>query len=378
MTMPPLRPFVRALAATALAAGAAACRPKADAAPPPSDPPGEVHYGPTSPSLQYLTVDTVRPRTERVVATLPAQLVVNENHTARVASPVTGRISTVPVNLGDRVAAGAALAFIASSDVGLAESDLLKAEAALAQTQAALVRAKDLFANKVIAEKDLQQAVNDEAQARAERDRAKGRVTLLGAASTSIQQDFVLRSPIAGVVVERNASPGAQAQGDGSQSLFTISALDTLWLVANLYQRDLPGVKVGDRLRFHTDAQPGRDFDAKVSYVSSVLDPQTRTASLRATLANPGGLLRPQMFGEARLVAPDSGKTLVVPAEALVTDQDKRIVYVQVSPGRFRRREVTVGSEDRAFAEILSGVSAGELLVTRGSILVHADASQGR
>src|SRR5262245_58012507 len=147
-----------------------ACRTTDDApAPePPASPSGEVRLEPNDPKLAYLTLDTVAPRTEKVVAVLPAQLVVDEDHTSRIASPVTGRVRTIDVELGDRVHAGQALAHIASSDVAQAESDLLKSQAALSQASAALERARDLYQNKVIALKDLQQAESDEAQARAE------------------------------------------------------------------------------------------------------------------------------------------------------------------------------------------------------------------
>jgi len=379
--------FNRLPARLALAAAAvlgpvtvARCRgtQEAPAAQPPPPPSGEVRLEPDSPKLAYISVDTVLPRTERVVAVLPAQLVPNEDHTVHVATPVAGRVRTLEVQLGDRVRAGQALARIASSDVAQAQSELLKAEASLTQATTALARARDLYQSTVIALKDLQQAESDEAQARAERDRAAARVKLLGAGSTTVGQEYVLRAPIGGEIVERAINVGAEVRPDNAQTLITISALDTLWLTASAYQRDLASAKKGDKLVFTTDAAPGRRFTATVNYVSNVLDPQTRTATIRAVLPNSDHALRTQVFGEARLLAPDTARVPVVPVEALVTRGSTTVVYVEAAPGRFVRRPVSVGEDDGQVAAITSGLRLGERVVTRGSLLLDADASESR
>ena len=354
-----------------------ACRTADDApaAEQPATPPGEVRLEPNDPRLAYLRLDTVAPRIEKVVAVLPAQLVVDEDHTARIASPVTGRVRTLDAQLGDPVHAGQPLAHIASSDVAQAESDLLKSQAALSQASAGLYRARDLYRNQVIALKDLQQAESDEAQAHAERERAAARVQFLGASAEEVRQAFVLRSPIDGEVVERNLNPGAEVRSDNPQTLFTISSLDTLWLTASAYQRDLATAKKGDRLAFTTEAAPGRQYIARVQYVSSVLDPETRTATIRAVLPNPDHALRTQVFGEASLLAPDSARVPVVPVEALVTHGSQTVVYVEATPGRFLRRAVEVGADDGRSAAITSGLRIGERVVSGGSLLLDAEAA---
>lgn len=339
-------------------------------------PPGEVWVTPGSPQLANISVDTVRARRERVVAVLPAQLVLDEDHTVRVVSPVAGRVRSLDAAAGDHVAAGQALAHLISSDAAQAQSDLAKAEAALAQTSAALTRGRDLYANHVIALRDLQQAESDDAQARAERDRAALRVQQLGANGT-VGQEYALRAPIRGEVVDRTANPGAEVRPDNPQPLFTISALDTLWLTASVYERDLAAVRRGERVVFTTDAAPGRAFSATVSYVSDVLSPDTRTATLRAVFPNPEGQLKTQIFGQARIIAPDSSRVPVVPSMALVTKGTTTVVFVQVAPGRFVARPVTVTDDDGETAAVVSGLRPGELVVTRGSILLLAQVEPG-
>jgi cobalt-zinc-cadmium efflux system membrane fusion protein len=295
---------------------------------------------------------------------------MDEDNTVRVLSPLAGRIRTLDAPLGAEVAAGAALAHIASGDMAQAASDLYKARAAAVQSAAAYARAQDLYQHHVLALKDLEQARSDEETARAELARAQARLRVLGASGGTVGADYVLRAPITGVIVDRTANPGAEVRPDNATPLFTITSLDMVWLTANVYQHELAAIRAGERLQFTTDAVPGRRFDATITYVSSTLDPQTRTALVRAAIPNPGHLLRPQTFGTARLVAGVTGTSPVVPSTALVTVGNDKCVFVEVGPGRFRRRPVTVGDDDGEYAEITAGLSQGDRVVTVGSILL--------
>lgn len=346
-----------------------ACRARPEASPDAaaSRRPDEVTIEPAS--YAYVELDTVHARTERVIAVLPAHVALDEEHTVRVFPPVTGRIRTLNAAPGDPVTAGQALAHITSGDLAQATSDLAKAEAVLSQSDAALTRAQDLFDHHILAGKDLEQARSDEAQARAERDRARQRADLLGAGSSS-GDDFVLRSPIAGEVIDRSANPGAEVRPDAAVPLFTVSALDTLWLTAGVYERDLASVRPGERLAFTTDAMPGRRFTATVQYVSGALDPATRTATLRASLPNPGRVLRAETFGEASLLAHDAGGVPAVPSEALITRGNGTIVFVRESAGRFLARPVTVTDDDGQFATVSSGLQVGDVIAGRGALLL--------
>ncbi len=355
----------------------AACGSKAaeSAVPPQARTSGAIVLDSASPKLAAIDVDTARTTHDRTVAMLPAQVTLDEDHTVRVFSPVAGRIRELLAGPGAHVAAGAPLATIASSDMAQASSDRAKAAAALAQTSAALTRAEDLYAHKVIALKDLEQARSDAAQAAAENERAAQRTTQLGGSST-IAGDFVLRSPLGGEVIDRTANAGAEVRPDVSVPLFTVSSLDTLWIVATAPQRDLGKVRIGDNLAFTTDAAPGRTFSARVTYVGDQLDPVTRTATVRASIANRDRDLRAMVAGVARLVAPDRSARVVVPTRALVTSGADVVVFVELSRGRFERRPVVVDDDDGTTAIIRQGIKSGERVVTRGSILLAAEAER--
>jgi membrane fusion protein, heavy metal efflux system len=337
---------------------------------------GEIVIDSASPKLAAIGIDTVRVTHEHTVAMLPAQLALDENHTVRVFSPVTGRVRTLLANPGAAVAAGAPLARIASSDMSQAMSDQAKADASLVQTTAALTRAEDLYAHKVIALKELEQARSDAAQARAESERAKQRAALLGGGADGIQGDFVLRSPIGGVVIDRSVNEGAEVRPDATVPLFTVSSLDTLWLIAAAPQRDLEQLHTGAHLAFTTDAVPGRTFDARVVYVGDQLDPVTRTTTVRAAIANGDRRLRAMVVGSARLMAADAASHVVVPTRALVTRGGEVVVFVEKSRGHFERRSVIVEDDDGTVATIREGIKPGEHVVTRGSILLAAEAER--
>lgn len=341
-------------------------------------PDGEVRMTPDAPQRTSIAVETVRLATERVVATLPAQVVPDEDHTVRVTSPVLGHVTTLLVSAGDHVQAGQALAHLWSPDAAQATSDGAKALTAWRTSRAALTRATDLYEHKVIAARDLEQARNDEAQAKAEYERTLSRARQLGLGTASVSDAFVLRAPMSGVIVDRAVNSGAEVRPENGQPLFTISSLDTVWLTVSVPQRDLAHVHRGARIRFTTDAAPGTVFDARVSFVSDALDPVSRTATIRAVLPNADHRLHVQTTGEAQLLATSSVPAVTVPARALITHNTDTVLFVEVSPGRFLRRTVTVGDDDGTTATITSGLAAGERIVTTGSILLAAQADRAK
>lgn len=377
---PPSCASISSLLFIAVTAGCRETPRSAQAASPPLAP-DEVRIDTASGKLLYISVQTPAIRRERVIAALPAQIVMNEDRTVRILSPVAGRIAFLDAAMGDLVPAGAPLAHIVSGDVAQAASDVTKARAAAAQSAAALARVEDLYQHHVAALRDLEQARSDDQQARAELARARSRLTVLDAQAASgdvgVSSQYVLRAPIGGVVVDRTANPGAEVRPDAPTPLFTITSLDVVWLTASVYQRDLPAIRRGAKLRFTTDAVPDRTFDATVTYVSGALDPQTRTATVRAAVPNGEHLLRPQETGTARVLAPETTPVLVLPTKALVTHGANTVVYLEVAPGHYVRRTVTVGDDDGTTAVILSGVGPTDRVVVEGSLFLEGESERG-
>jgi cobalt-zinc-cadmium efflux system membrane fusion protein len=295
-----------------------------------------------------------------------------------VTSPVTGRIVSLDAQAGDRVRAGQVLAHVRSADAVQATSDAAKALTSWNTARVTLSRATDLFEHKIIAARELEQARNDESQAHAEYDRARARTEQLGMGMGGVSDAYLLRAPVSGVVIDRAANPGAEVRPDNGQTLFTISSLDAVWLAVSVPQRDLAQVHRGARLRFRTEAAPDRVFEARVSFVSDALDPVSRSATARAVLANPGGALRVQATGEAQLLVTESMPAAAIPTRALVTHGSDTVVFVEVAPGRFVRRVVIVRDDDGITATISAGLTAGERVVTTGSLLLAAEADRAQ
>ena len=341
-------------------------------------PASEVVLLPANPKRASIVVDTARTAVERVIATLPAQIVPDEAHTARVATPVAGRIVSLDAQPGDRVRTGQPLAHVRSSDAAQATSDLAKALTTWHTAQATLARSTDLFEHKVVAAREVEQARNDEATARAEYARARARAGQLGMRGEIVSDMYVLRAPIDGVILERSATPGGEVRPDNGQSLFTISSLGNVWLVASVPQRDLALVHRGAQLRFTTEALPGQVFDARVAFVSDALDPVTRTAIARAVLANPGAALHVQTTGSAQVIVRDAVAATAVPTKSLVTRGAETLVFVERAPGHFAPRVVTVRDDDGVTATVSAGLHSGERVVTTGSLLLSAELARGR
>jgi Cu(I)/Ag(I) efflux system membrane fusion protein len=184
-------------------------------------------------------------------------------------------------------------------------------------------------------------------------------------------ESVTIGAPASGFVIEKNVVEGGAV--DAGMRLYRIAALDHVWVEAEVYEADLALVKVGQRADVTLDYLPGRSYEAKVAYVYPYLDPMTRTGRVRIELANKGLDLRPGMYATVKLSA-DLGTRTQVPAAAIVYTGPRRLVFVDLGQGRFRVQEVKVGAESDGMSEVLSGLSAGDVVATSGVFLIAAEA----
>jgi cobalt-zinc-cadmium efflux system membrane fusion protein len=330
--------------------------------------------------LGKLAVVPVEQRDVPDAVTIGGRLGFDDMRVTHVFSPVNGRITQLRVAPGHHVKKGTPLALILSPDLGSAFSDVLKAKADLVAAEHELKRQQEMFEVKASSERDVEAAANGFARAKAEYDRAELKTRLLReGALDAVTQEYVLRSPIDGDVVARMANPGLEVQGQYSGSsapeLFTIGRIDQLWMIGDLYEVDLPYVKPGAEVELRVAAFPERVFRGTVDWISDALDPVQRTAKVRCVLANPGGLLRPEMYGTARISAPIR-RALTVPREAILRAGDETVVFVEgprAPDGRqaFTRKPV-VASEQLSgdTVPVLAGLVAGERVVSRGAVFL--------
>lgn len=316
-------------------------------------------------------------------------VMLDDQRSGHVFSPVTGRVTKIVAHLGDRVKKGDPLAVIESPDIGQAVSDAHKAEADLIAAEHDLQRKRDLYAQKAAAGADVEASEDAERNAKAELERARLKQYLLRVGNVdSVSQTYTIPSPIDGEVLLWNISPGMEVQGQYSGGatapatgsllttpnageLFTIGEVDRVWVLGDIYEIDLPRVKVGEQANVTTVAYPGKVFTGTVDWVSGSLDPNTRTAKVRCTFDNPDKILRPMMYTNVA-ISVDQRKAVAIPRTAIVRMGEYRVVFVETGEAdgqvHFERLPIDISeSKLGPFVAVKHGVDAGQKIVVNGA-----------
>jgi cobalt-zinc-cadmium efflux system membrane fusion protein len=302
----------------------------------------------------------------------------------RVFTPVAGQVTVVRADVGQAVAKDDPLAEISSPDYGQALADARSADASAAAAEKALNRSRDLLQNGAAAQKDVEASEAAFGAASAERDRAAARLRLYHGSETGAGElSYVLRSPIAGVVVERNINPGQEVRADQMLAnatnlfapLFVVSDPARLWLQVDASETDLSELEAGEAIRVTSNAFPGRVFAGSVTNIAPELDPTTRTVRVRGVVENPGGVLKAEMYVSVDVVRDESKVAragVEIPSKAIFTIDRKSYLFVELAPGQFERREVEIGTEKDGKVPVRSGVAPGQRVVADGGLLLQA------
>jgi cobalt-zinc-cadmium efflux system membrane fusion protein len=292
------------------------------------------------------------------------------SRTVPVVSLSSGRVIDLRARLGDQVHQGQLLLRIQSADVSAAFSDYQKAYADEALARAQLDRATLLFDKGAIARKDLEVAEDTAKKARVDVETAAERLRVLGTSASQTPSAVLdIVAPVSGVITEQNVTNAAGVKTlDNSPNLFTISDLSHVWIVCDVYENDLPAVRVGDTADIHLTAYPDRVLKGRISNVAQTLDPNIRTAKVRIEVANPG-LLRVGMFVTATFHGQSRQSRAVVPAAAVLHLHDRDWVYLAAGGAQFERTEVVGGKMlPGNMQELLSGLEPGQRLVSNALV----------
>ena len=299
---------------------------------------------------------------------VPGTVEADPSRTIPVLTPLSGRLAELKVGLGDRVTAGQVLAVIDSPDLAQAYDDDEKAADTLALTEKTLNRQKQQQQIGVASDHDLDQAKSDYSQALAEHERTQARLRDVGALAADHHR-LVIRAPVAGSVTALSAANGAMIN-DATQPLMTLSDLSTIWVTALVPERNLGEVAKGQAAEVRLDAYPGKVLAGKVTFVSDVVEPDSRRDKVRVAFTNPDAVLKPNMFATVTLKGVE--KTLVVlPTSALLMNNDRTTVFVQTGDWTFERRVIDLSLEEGTEVAIASGVKPGEQVVVKGGILLN-------
>ncbi len=304
---------------------------------------------------------------------ISGRIEANDRLVTRIGASVTGRVTEVLSEVGDRVQRGQALARVASSELTIAQMGYLKANTAATQADRALDRARQLIQADVIGSAELQRRESDLTLARAELRAACDQLRLMGLSSEAIDRlrdqgtlhpVAAVSATLAGVVIERKVSNGQVAQpGD---HLFTIADLDTVWVVGALPEQTARSVQAGQTMIIEVPALGNRSLSGKIVHVGDTVSPETRSVAIRTQVDNPKRDLKPQMLASMR-VRGETQQVLALPTQALVRENDRDFVFVRVDDKRFRLTPVELGPAQDNMRPVLKGLSEGAQVVTEGA-----------
>ena len=368
--------FVPLLAASLVVAGCSSPAPTAVSTTPaaPKVDGDSVTFPPGSKLIDALSVAPTEPDTNAVTP-ITGRLTWSDDATVRIYTPVAGRVLRIVAQEGQKVDAGTPLAYIDAPDVGQSQSDAMKAQSDVALAEKVIARDQDLLAHGAAAQKDVEADQADLDSKKAELQRAQAALAHYGGTLGQINNEYVLKSPIAGTIVEKNINPGQQLRDDlilaniqqAYQPLFVVSDPDKLWLFLDVSEGDQAKVHAGQQLVLHTRAYPDKDFHGVLDVVGEELDPTTRTLKVRASVDNPDHLLRAEMYVTAELKDLSSGG-VTIPAKATFRKDDKIYVFVEQVPGAYQRKEVTPGTEDNGRVAISTDLNNGDRVVVEGAL----------
>jgi len=326
--------------------------------------------------MPHVQVLTVQPVTLTRSMRLTGAVAYNGFHTTPVITQVSGPVSRVVVVPGQHVHQGEAMLYVASPDYSQLRTNYLKAKDAYGLSEKAYLRAKDLYDHKAIAEQVLEQAESAEVQAGGDLASAQAALKVLGITDPdAIVQappsfEVPVKAPINGEVVEQDVAAGQLLQ-PGNTQCFMISDTGSVWVLVNIYQKDLPYVRVGDSVTIQTDTYADV-FHGRISYVAASLDPNTRTLQARIDTNNPGEKLKKDMFVVATVNAGTIPNAIALPDSAVLRDNENQpFVYAETSANQFGRRSVTLGESVNGQTEITSGIKPGDRIVGDGSLFLQ-------
>jgi cobalt-zinc-cadmium efflux system membrane fusion protein len=326
--------------------------------------------------MAHVQVLTVQPTTLTRSLRLTGAVAYNNFRTTPVITQVSGPVSRVVVVPGQKVRQAEPMLYVASPDYSQLRTNYLKAKDAYALAQKAYARAEDLYQHHAIAEQNVEQAQSVEVQAGGDLASAQAALKVMGITDPDAlvkappSFEVPVKAPISGLVVEQDVSAGQVIQ-PGTTQCFMISDISTVWVLVNVYQKDLPYVRVGDSVDIQTDTYP-EVFHGRIAYVAASLDPSTRTLQARIETPNPGDKLKKDMYVVATVHAGTIRKAIAIPDAAVLRDAENQpFVYAAASSNQFGRRSITLGESLSGQTQILSGLTAGDRVIGNGSLFLQ-------
>ena len=306
---------------------------------------------------------------------IPARVSADPSHVVRIFPPLSGRMLGLRVLPGQEIAKGAVVATLQSSDIAAARADFEKAKIEVLRADRALTRGKLLLQHEVLSQADYYELEAADQTAHSELERSRQRIHELGFSEDSNSDEVALRAPISGVVLDIGTAAGEMQRSlDNATPIATIANIDSVWIVGDVFERDLSTVKPGREVQIVIPAYPDLKLTGRVANIGDALDPNTHTLKLRVVLPNPKHTLKADMFATIRV--PGAARSaVIVPATAVLHEGEKTSVFVENASGKYEQHPVTIGRTFESGAvknvEVLSGINDGDKVVTAGGALLR-------
>jgi cobalt-zinc-cadmium efflux system membrane fusion protein len=301
----------------------------------------------------------------------PASVEADPARSAKILPPLSGHVLQLFVHPGDAVKKGQELLTLDAPDFVAAQADYARSRSVLASAERTLTRQQDLASHGIVGQREVDQAKTDRDSALSDFNRSKDRMRLLGMDpdKTGLGAPLIVRSPLTGKVLDVNTASG-EFRNDPNALLMSVADLSTVWVTANVQEKDIHFVHKGDPVTARFAAYPDEVFRGRVLFVADVLDPDTRTAKTRVAFNNEDGRLRPAMFATVVLKTWDTSE-LTVPTTALVMAGSKTTVFVQVAPNTYEQHPVETGEQAGTRTAIKSGLQVGDRVLIREGVLLQ-------
>ncbi len=328
---------------------------------------------------QKIHTETIKPSTFRRTIETTGTVGFDSDQATTILAPVSGPVLRLAVSLGAKVKAGDILATVASPDYATAMSAYRKAVATAKNARRVAERAEQLSDNN-LSQREVEQAQTDAANAEADRLAALEQVRSLGVDAATIQalqddrpvpnRSGIIRSPISGIVVEKLITPGQLLQAT-TTPCFTVADLSKVWVMANIFERDLASIQEGDPAEILTSASQ-TTLPGTVDYISAIVDPNTRAIGVRVVAKNPKDILKKQMYVRVLIHSRRTQTGLLAPVSAVLRDDENLpFVYFANADGSYSRRRITTGSRVGNRYEIPAGLAAGDQVVVEGGLFLQ-------
>lgn len=314
-----------------------------------------------------------------------AAIEMNMDRSAKISPRVTGKAVRISASQGERVKAGQALAWLESVELDQTWTDYIKAQGKAELARKNYQREETLFEKKISPEKDVLKARQELGETEADLNLAMERFRMLGvdvsqfkSAKGSGNHPLIpVATPVSGVVIEKTITLGEMVNSE--KAIFTVADLSTLWVVIDIYEKDISRLRLGTGVKVTVTAFPDKTFKGKISYIGDVVDEHTRTEKARVTIDNSSGLLKPGMFATVLIESASGGaeRLLAVPEEAVFLDASKSFVFVQTAPEKFQIREIETGRTFGTRVEVTKGLKEGETVAVKGAFILKSELKKG-